>query len=406
MKNKFDDLEESKNLNVQCQMSNVQKIDPNVIVLGWVSFFTDMASAMINPILPIFVVVTLHEGVDKLGIIVAIATFISYALRLLSGYISDKYGIVKPLVVSGYALSALSKPLIGFSHSYKSVAALKGLERLGKALRSAPKDLMIASYSKKKASGKTFGFHKTLDIAGEMSGTIIVFLLLYYFGEEEKILRSIFLATIIPGLIGLFLVIFFVKDIKKEPKQTKFKLTQKDKKAIKRLFFYFGFIFFMFNEAFFTMQAKSVGIAVMLIPVLFMVSTGTQTVTSYIFGIWIDRFGVNKVMALGYISAILALLLLWLQKPIFTWISYAFLGLFTVSTLNANRAFIASFCDNKGSVYGVFYAGVALFGALGAYICGLIWEHFGMNNAIIFSLCGALFLLILFLGKNYGSFRS
>jgi len=99
---------------IQHQISNNKnKIDTNVVMLGWVSFFTDMASAMINPILPIFVVVTLHEGVDKLGIIVAIATFISYALRLLSGYISDKYGIVKPLVVSGYALSAISKPQRG-----------------------------------------------------------------------------------------------------------------------------------------------------------------------------------------------------------------------------------------------------------------------------------------------------
>ena len=92
----------------------MKQIDPNVVMLGWVSFFTDMASAMINPILPIFIVVTLQEGVDKLGIVVAVATFVSYALRLLSGYISDRYGIVKPLVVGGYALSALPKPLIHF----------------------------------------------------------------------------------------------------------------------------------------------------------------------------------------------------------------------------------------------------------------------------------------------------
>jgi len=385
--------------------NNKNKIDSNVVMLGWVSFFTDMASAMINPILPIFVVATLHEGVDKLGIIVAIATFISYALRLLSGYISDKYGIVKPLVVSGYALSAISKPLIGFSHSYKSVAALRGLERLGKALRSAPKDLMIAAYSKK-VYGKTFGFHKTLDIAGEMSGTIAVFLLLWYFGEDEKTLRLIFLSTLIPGLIGLFLITFFVKDVKKEPKKTKFKLTPKDKKVIKALIFYFGFIFFMFNEAFFTMQAKSVGIAIMLIPVLFIVSTATQTLTSYIFGLFIDRLGAKKVMAFGYLNAIFALFLLWLQKPLFTWIAYAFLGLFTVSTLNANRAFIAINSDNKGSVYGVFYAGVALFGALGAYVCGLLWKHFGMEDAILFSFFGAFILFTIFLGKNYGSFRS
>ncbi len=119
----------------------MKTIDKNVVMLGWVSFFTDMASAMINPILPIFVVLFLHEGMDKLGLIVAIATFVSYALRLLSGYISDRYGIVKPLVVGGYALSALSKPLMGLSQGYHSVAGLNALERLGKGIRSAPKDL-------------------------------------------------------------------------------------------------------------------------------------------------------------------------------------------------------------------------------------------------------------------------
>lgn len=85
------------------------KIDRNIVVLGFVSYFTDMASAMINPIFPIFLVTVLHQGVDKLGIVVAVATFVSYALRLISGYISDRYGVVKPLVVWGYAFSVFSK---------------------------------------------------------------------------------------------------------------------------------------------------------------------------------------------------------------------------------------------------------------------------------------------------------
>ncbi|BCD61671.1 major facilitator superfamily MFS_1 [Nitratiruptor sp. YY08-26] len=405
MKNKFDDLEESKTSNVECQMSNIHKIDRNVVVLGWVSFFTDMATAMINPILPIFVVVILHEGVDKLGIIVAVATFVSYALRLLSGFISDRYGIVKPLVVSGYALSALSKPLIGLSHSYKSVAALRGLERLGKALRSAPKDVLIASFSKKKSTGKTFGFHKTLDIAGELTGTLLAFFLLWKLGESEEVFRSIFFFTIIPGFIGLILVIFFVKDVPKKPGSKNFRLTVKDKRVIEMLFFYFLFVFFMWSDAFLTMQAKSVGIAVMVIPLLFAISTGTQTLTSYLLGVFIDRIGALKIMAFGFLSGIISLLLLFLQKPLFTWIAFAFFGLFTVATLNATRVYIAMQSDNKGSVYGVFYAGVALFGALGAYVCGLLWEHFGMYTALVFSLIGTTALLMLFAGKNYGAFR-
>ena len=368
-------------------------------MLGWVSFFTDMASAMINPILPIFVVMVLHEGMDKLGIIIAVATFVSYGLRLLSGYISDRYGIVKPLVVGGYALSALSKPLIGAAQSYQSVTALKAFERLGKGLRSAPKDLMIAAYSKANASGKTFGFHKTMDIAGELSGTLILFGLLWYFGQSETVIRTLFYATLIPGITGLVIVVLFVRDIPKPERLPgrSFALTQHDKKAVKSLLFYFVFLLFIFNEAFFVMQAKGVGIATAVIPLLFVVSTGMQTLTSYFFGVWIDRIGVNRIMAFAYLCGIFSQLFLTLQSPLYTWVAYAFLGLFTVASLNANRAYIAQTADNRGSVYGIFYAGVALFGALGAYLSGMIWEHFGMETALLYSLSGTVIVGGLFL---------
>ncbi len=376
----------------------MKTIDKNVVMLGWVSFFTDMASAMINPILPIFVVVVLHEGMDKLGIIVALATFVSYALRLFSGYVSDRYGIVKPLVVGGYALSALSKPLIGMTHGYKSVAALKAFERLGKGLRSAPKDLMISKYSKANASGKTFGFHKTMDIAGELSGILILFGILWFFGQNETVIRTLFYATLLPGIIGVVLVAFFVKDVAKPEAVSRehFVLTEKDKKSIGSLLFYFLFLLFMFSDAFFTMQAKNIGISIATIPLLFAVSAGVQTLTSYGFGLFIDRFGAERMLLFAYFCGIIAQGLLYLQEPIYTWIAYAFLGLFTVASLNANRAFISQRADNRGSVYGVFYAGVALFSAVGAYVSGMIWEHLGMQSALLFSLTGTAILAGIF----------
>jgi MFS family permease len=377
----------------------MKRINKNVIMLGWVSFFTDMASAMIMPILPIFVVLVLDEGMDKLGIIVAISTFASYALRLVSGYISDRYGIVKPLVVAGYAFSALSKPLIGLTQGYKTVAGLQVAERLGKGLRSAPKDVMIVQYSTERASGKTFGFHKMMDIAGELSGAVILFVLLWYFGQSETVMRNIFYATLVPGIIGLVIVAFFVRDVPKPIIHTKqsFTLTQNDKKTIAALFFYFLFLLFVFSPSFFTMQAKAVGIVTAVIPLLFVVSSGVQTLSSYLFGILIDQFGVKRVMGFSYACGAASQGFLMLKSPFFTWIAYAFLGLFTVASLNANRAFIAQSATNKGSVYGVFYAGVALFGALGAYIAGLIWEHWNMQSALIYSLVGTLVMTLMFL---------
>ena len=363
-----------------------------------------MASAMINPILPIFVVYYLHEGMDKLGIIVAVSTFFSYFLRVFSGYISDRFGHTKSLVVSGYALSAISKPLIGFTSSYIGVAFLKSLERVGKALRSAPKDAMLSYFGKK--MGKTFGFHKTLDIAGELSGTIILFVFLLYLGKSESHIREIFFYSAIPGFIALFLVIFFVEDIKHKKRVSSYTISKKDKVVIKEIFNYFLFIFFFFNEAFFTMQAKKVGIDTALIPLLFMLSTFSQTITSYISGVFIDRFGARKILFLSYIFGTTAMILLYLKSYYLTWIAYVFLGLFTVFSLNANRAYIATFSQNRGTVYGIFYAGVAVFGALGALLIGYIWQKFGIDFSTIFSLTGTvsvtlyLFTRIIFASKS------
>jgi len=377
----------------------MKKIDKNVVALGWVSFFTDMASAMINPILPVFVVTILHQSMAELGMVVAAATFVSYMLRILSGYISDRFGIVKPLVVGGYTLSALCKPLLGFTHDYKSVAVLRSLERFGKGLRSAPKDLMLASYGEKSGAGKTFGFHKTLDIAGELAGAVIVLLILYSFGEYEETIRGIFFATLIPGLIGLFIVLFFVRDIPKAAHSGPigFRLTAKDKKTIRSLIFYFLFLLFMFNEAFFTIQAKDVGIPMVLIPVLFIVSTSIQTLTSYLFGVWIDRVGAKRILVFSYLCGTAAQGLLYLQKPLFTWVSFAFLGLFSVSSLNANRSIIANRAENRGSVYGIFYALVAIFAALGAYISGFVWDHLGIDMATLLALGGTSAVFVSYL---------
>jgi len=168
---------------------------------------------------------------------------------------------------------------------------------------------MIAHYSKERSSGRTFGFHKTLDIGGELSGTLILLGLFYFLGESENMIRNIFFATLVPGLIGLFIVLFFVKDVprKKVEKSKRFVLTKRDRSTIRSLFFYFFFLLFIFSDAFFTMQAKDVGIATVMIPLLFVVSTGVQTLTSYLFGVWIDRVGAEKILAFAYLCGLLRL---------------------------------------------------------------------------------------------------
>ena len=371
----------------------MKNIDKNVVYLGWVSYFTDMSSSMVTTLLPVFVVYVLHEGVDKLGIIIAIATFISYAFRVLFGYLSDKYQIVKPFVVTGYFISAVSKPLLAFSHTYASVALLRGVERMGKAIRSASKDSLISSYVKNKQDGRTFGFHKTMDIAGELSGAFIVFLIFMYIAKDEHSIRVIFELTLIPGLIATFIVLFFVKDAPKKPKINEKVLNKEDYKLLPVLFIYFGFLFFIMSDQFFILKARDEGFSLAVIPLFVMMLTAVQTLVSYYGGILSDKIGVIRVMMLAFIFGIVSISML----NINLWFAFAFLGLFTVLSLNAIRAYISAYANSKGFVFGVFYGGVAVFSALGAVVIGYIWKNYNFETALLVSETGMsiMFLALL-----------
>ncbi len=369
----------------------MKNIDKNIIALGWVSFFTDMASSMVTILLPIFVVYILNEGVDMLGVIIAIATFASYIFRILFGYLSDRYKIVKPFVVSGYLISAITKPLLGFSETFSSVAFLRASERLGKAVRSASKDSLISTYAKENSHGKTFGFHKTMDIAGELSGALIIFILFLYFAKDENTIRLIFESTIIPGFLAVFIMNFFVKDSPKTTTKSTAVINKEDYKLFPLLFIYFGYLFFVVSEQFFIVYAKEEGFSLSTIPLFIILFTFVQTIVSYYGGLLVDKIGSFKIIFVSFMFGILSIL----SVNFNLWLSFAFLGLFTVLSLNAIRIYISLNAKSKAFVYGVLYGGVAIFSALGALVIGYIWQHYGMENVLVFSTTGMIFVTIL-----------
>ncbi|MEA3352446.1 MAG: MFS transporter [Campylobacterota bacterium] len=364
----------------------MKKINKNIIALGWVSFFTDMSSSMVTTLLPIFVVYVLHEGVDKLGIVIAVATFVSYIFRIVFGYLSDRYKIVKPFVVTGYFISAITKPLLAFSETFISVATLRGTERVGKAVRSASKDSLISSFARDRSHGKTFGFHKMMDIAGELSGALIVFIAFLYFATDESTIRTIFLFTAIPGLLATVIMILFVKDAPKKIKENNNVINKEDYKLFPLLFIYFGFLFFIISEQFFIVYAKEDGFSLSTIPLFIILFTFVQTAVSYYGGLLVDKIGSFKILLLSFIFGLLSLVSIKFNL----WLSFALLGLFTVLSLNAVRSYISLNAKSKGFVFGVFYGGVAIFSSLGALVIGYIWQHYGIDNVLKFSIIGMI----------------
>jgi len=369
-------------------------INKNIIALGFVSFFTDMASAMVTSILPIFIVYILNEGVDKLGFVVAIATLISYGFRILFGYMSDKFQIVKPFVVSGYLISAVTKPMLALSNSWQSVALLRGLERMGKAIRSATKDSLISAYSDKR-SGRSFGFHKMMDVAGEMSGALIAFFILYFLGKSEEVFRELFAWTFLPGILAVITVIFFVKDAPYRAKEQRGVISLRDDKPLALiLILYFIFIFFLFSDSFFIIKAKEMGIKIEFIPLIMAFYNLIQTLFSYLFGVQIDRYSPRLILGVAMGFGVGAMGMLLLNQVV---LSFILLALFSVASLNSIRALISNEAKNRGTIYGLFYAGVALFGSIGAMVIGIIWKNYGQESAVVFSLAGLSLTLLIYL---------
>ena len=372
----------------------MKNIDSNVIAIGWVSFFTDMASAMVTTLLPIFVVYVLDESVNKLGYIIALATFVSYALRIVFGYLSDKYQIVKPFVVGGYFISAVTKPLLAFSGSYTSVALLRALERTGKAVRAASKDALISSYSQKSKAGKSFGFHKMMDVSGEMLGSLIIVAVFFFSAmQNEALIRGVFAWTLLPGLIGVMIMLFFVKDAPKKEKNS-IVVNREDYKLFWILGSYFFFLLFFMSDQYFLLRAKDMGMSLAQIPLLAITSTLTQALLSYYSGTLIDKLGSKLMLLLSYVFAIFSILSL--QYGL-VWMAFAFFGAFTVVSLNAMRVYISKNARSQGFVYGVFYGGVAIFSAVGALFIGEIWACFDFHAVVLFSLlgCGVVASLLL-----------
>lgn len=373
----------------------------NIIILGWVSFFTDMASAMVTPILPLYVVYVLNNGVDKMGYIVAISTFVSYLLRIFFGVWSDHVGRARPFLLAGYGISAITKPLLAFTGSWAGIAGLRSMERLGKAIRSAPKDALISRYARENEHGKTFGFHKTMDIGGELTGMILVFAVFFWLPDTKEVYQNIFLATLIPGFIGWILVLALLRETKVSAKpslpsfRSLFVLAKEDRLLLKPILIYAFFTFFLMEESFFILKAKSNGISPVWIPVFLILSRLVQTLFSISTGKLSDKIETSTMFAVSLPFGIVALLFLTSPGAKLLWPAFGFLGLYTVFSLNAMRALISREATQKGSVYGFFYAITAVAAAAGASAQGLIWETYSLEHALFFSIGGASLIWLL-----------
>ncbi len=378
-------------------------ITGNVLILGLVSFFTDVSSEMIYPLLPLFLTGVLGAGPAFLGTIEGIAESTSSLLKLLSGIVSDRVKRRKRLVLIGYTLSSLMRPLIGSAGSAFTVLLIRTGDRVGKGIRTSPRDALIADSVEPSLRGKAYGFHRSMDHAGALLGPLVATFLLSYFVTD---LRKVFWLAAIPGLLAVLLIAWKVRETERaELPKEQLQLTLLPAGPLRR----YLLILFMFtlgnsSDAFLLLKAGTLGVPPHRIPLLWSFFHLVKMMSSMPFGALSDRIGRKSVIVAGWCVYSLAYIGFgFATNEVQVWLLFVFYGLFFGLTEGVEKAYLVDMSDARlrGAAFGWYNFAVGAGALPASLLFGLIWQHSGAVAPFIFgaALSGAAMLLLLVLVK-------
>jgi MFS family permease len=369
-------------------------ISGNVLVLGLVSLFTDISSEMIYPLLPLFLTSVLGGGPAFLGVIEGVAESTSSVIKLVSGIMSDRVKRRKGMVLWGYGISSLARPLIALASSPLAVLFIRFADRVGKGVRTSPRDALIADSVDPSMRGKAYGFHRSMDHAGALIGPLVATVLLAWFVKD---LRTVFLLSTIPGGIAVFLIILKVRETAPatEKKDNGNLLKSVPKGGLRRyLLILFLFTLGNSSDTFLLLRAGQLGVAVERIPLLWTFFHLVKMLSTMPFGVLSDRIGRRGVIiagwgvyALSYLG--FALATNWLH----IWLLFAFYALFYGLTEGVEKALLADIAEpsERGAAFGWYNFAIGAGALPASVVFGLIWQRFTPLAAFGF---GALLALI------------
>ena len=383
--------------------------------MGLVSFFTDFSTEMVMSVLPLYIVKDLDLSRTILGAIEGSGEFVNYIFRIPSGYISDKIGKRKILVIIGYGISTISKPFFIFVTTFADTITVRIVDRIGKGIRTAPRDALIADSVDDSNSGKAFGIHRTLDQIGAIIGPLFAFLILELTGGN---IQYIFLFSIIPGIISLFILIRFVKDkiiIDREQEEKEERGKQLVKitfiSNLKNLFFenkvFVYLVIIMgvfslgaFNYSFVLLQSTDLGVEQNFVPIIYAIINITHTAIGIPAGILSDRIGKEKVLIIGFLIFVMAALLMYFSEQnnnIVYIISIPLVyGLYVGISETVQRALISKYVSeyNRGTAFGFYGLIIGICLLIGNITFGFLWDNYDFSIALLYSLSLSILAII------------
>jgi MFS family permease len=391
-----------------------RRLPKNVFVISVISLLNDASSEIIYPLLPLFLTTTLGASPKVIGLIEGAAESVSSLLKLFAGYFSDKRGRRKGLVVFGYSLANLVRPLIGFATSWYQVLAIRLTDRVGKGIRSAPRDAMIADEVTVRERGLAFGFHRAMDHAGAVIGPLIGFLLILWVARDRNNptaddYSKVFLLASIPALAAVLVSIFALREsLTKHGADTltspRFSLRGFDTNFKRFLFLVALFTLSNSTDAFLLLRAKQAGVSESNIPLLWAALHMSKVLSSLIGGDLSDRLGRKRLIASGWLLyAAVYLAFGFISTVGMAWALFLVYGIYFGLAEGAEKALVADLVrpEQRGTAYGLYNLAFGITVLPASILMGALWDWRGPQTAFIVSAgIGAVAALLLMMLVN------
>lgn len=355
----------------------------NVVLLGLVSFFADLSTEMVYPLIPLYLTTVFGVTPALIGVIEGIAESLASLLKVFSGYASDKYRRKKPLAFFGYAMGLVYKLALILAGTWGGVLAARVLDRFGKGIRTAPRDVLVNESSDPAKLGHSFGIHKAMDMAGSAAGILAAFLIMKAW-QGEYAYKQLFLLSCIPAVFSLLMFAFIKETGKKRDPKAPLQIVGGLKNLDGRLKLYLVvvFLFTLGNSSntFLLLKAGNVGFDPATVVLLYLLYNIVSSLMAIPFGRLSDRLGRKTLLVSGYLTfAVVYGLFAWAPNKGSIIFAFALYGFFTAMTAGVERAFISEIAPKelKGTMLGLHstIVGVALLPA--SVIAGFLWTAFG-----------------------------
>lgn len=379
-----------------------RQLPRTVWALGCVSLCMDISSEIIHSLLPVFLVSVLGASMQTLGLIEGVAEATAMMVRVFSGALSDRLGRRKLLAVCGYGLGALSKPLFALAPGVGMVFSARFIDRIGKGIRGAPRDALIADVTPPEQRGAAYGLRQSLDSVGAFAGPLLAVLLMFASGDN---FRLIFWLAFLPGLLAVTILLLGVRDARGVSNRRGWPLQRAQLARLGRgywLVLLVGAVFTLarFSEAFLLMRGSDLGLSAALVPLVMVVMNSTYMLSAYPAGKLSDHLGRNGLLICGMLVLACADLVLALAtSPAWVFAGAALWGLHLGLTQGLLSTLVADAAtpELRGTAFGLFglVSGLALLGA--SLLAGGLWQSGGASLTFHFGALLALCALVFFL---------